>query len=202
MVFCVSASAAARPLISLVVRYPFALPLATAHVHPCAVSTPQRRSTVAPTPPAAQPLKNRARDLHEAQLLSRFIKRTDGDSSNRSNLLSRFIKRTDGDSSVCKLVRGCNNKGVKGCCSKRVLQNDARRADWGGLSRAMAASAKRWLCACPAEGCGGAICAYGQEQCEVCGSVSRSCTECGRKAYQPGTQRMRCNTCGAKNPFE
>ena len=74
-------------------------------------------------------------------------------------------------------------------------------ADWGGLSRAMAASAKRWLCACPAEGCGGAICAYGQE-CEVCGSVSRSCTECGRKAYQPGTQRMRCNTCGAKNPFE
>ena len=40
-------------------------------------------------------------------------------------------------------------------------------ADWGGLSRAMAASAKRWLCACPAEGCSGAICAYGQE-CEVC----------------------------------
>ena len=89
-----------RPLMSLAVRYPFALPLATAHVHPCAVSTPQRRSAVTPTPPAAQPLKNRARDLREAQLLSRFIKRTDGDSSNRSKLLTPLqCGRTDGDSS-------------------------------------------------------------------------------------------------------
>ena len=91
---------ASRRVISLVVRCPYALPLATAHVHPCDVSTPQRRSTVTPTPPAAQPLKNRARDLREAQLLSRFIKRTDGDSSNRSNLLTPLqCGRTDGDSS-------------------------------------------------------------------------------------------------------
>ena len=88
-------------LISLVVRYPFALPLATAHVHPCAVSTPQRRSAVTPAPPAAQPLKNRARDLLEAQLLSPLqCERTDGDSSNRSNLLTPLqCGRTDGDSS-------------------------------------------------------------------------------------------------------
>ena len=39
------------PLISAVVRCPFTSPLATAHVHPCDVSTPQRRSTVTPTPP-------------------------------------------------------------------------------------------------------------------------------------------------------
>ena len=90
----------ASRLISSVVRYPFTPPLATAHVHPCAVSTPQRRSAVTPTPPAAQPLKNRAPDLREAQLLSRFIKRTDGGSSNRSNLLTPLqCGRTDGDSS-------------------------------------------------------------------------------------------------------
>ena len=88
-------------MISLVVRYPFTLPLATAHVHPCAVSTPQRRSTVTPAPPAAQPLKNRARDLLEAQLLSPLqCERTGGDSSNRSNLLTPLqCGRTDGDSS-------------------------------------------------------------------------------------------------------
>ena len=88
-------------LISLVVRYPFTLPLATAHVHPCAVSTPQRRSAVTPTPPAAQPLKNHARDLLEAQLLPPLqCERADGDSSNRSDLLTPLqCERTDGDSS-------------------------------------------------------------------------------------------------------
>ena len=77
-------------------------------------------------------------------------------------------------------------------------------ADWGGLSRTMAASAKRWLCACPTEGCGGAICAYAmvrsvksagafraRAQSAAAGSTSLAHSACG--ATHAG-QRTRSNS--------